>query len=128
MAEDQPKLESLKLLRESTAWMVGVQTAIFGFLVTLLNAGTLELGSPLIKGSVAAFCLSIVCAGIVLGALPWLPSRDGLPDKIRQAPIVDWPGLRVLTIGRMSLLQLLVFVAGIALLVAAVYLGHLGPG
>ena len=127
MSDDQPGLESLKLLRETTSWMVGVQTLIFGFLITLLNAGTLALDSPWIKGAVAAFCLSIVCAGIVLGTVPWLPGRDNLPKKIRRAPIVDWPGLRIFTIGLFSLLQLGAFVAGIGLLLAAVMGGDLGP-
>lgn len=66
--------------------MVGVQIAILGFLITLLNAGQLRLGSDLIKGAVTAFGVSIVCAGIVLGAIPWVlvrePPVDASPKRL----------------------------------------------
>ena len=53
MTDDERTLESLKLLRASSAWMVGVQTAIFGFFIKLLNAGQLKCGSLLIKDAQA---------------------------------------------------------------------------
>lgn len=120
MTDDERTLASLKLLRESSAWMVGVQTAIFGFLVTLLNAGNLALGSSLIKGALIAFLLSIVLAAVVLGAVPWVLRWEKLPVPVRKAPIVDWPVLNRITIGVVSSLQYASFVGGIGLLAAAI--------
>jgi len=119
MTDDERTLASLKLLRESSAWMVGVQTAIFGFLVTLLNARNLALGSYLIKGALIAFLLSIVLAGVVLGAIPWVLKSEKPPLPVSKAPIVDWPVLNKITIGAVSSLQYGSFVAGIGLLGAA---------
>lgn len=45
MTDDEKVLESLKLLRGSSSWMVGVQTVILGFLITLLRTDQLKLGS-----------------------------------------------------------------------------------
>ncbi len=126
MTDDERTLEALKVLRESSAWMVGVQTAIFGFLITLLNAGQLKLGSFFIKGSVAAFALSIVCAGVVLGAIPWVVNRKPVPASVRDAAIADWPVLKKVRMGWVSGLQYLAFVMGIICLAAAVMRGHFG--
>lgn len=126
MTDDERSLESLKLLRESSAWMVGVQTAIFGFLITLLNSGQLKLGSLLIKGAVTAFGLSIVCAGIVLGAVPWVLTRQPIPSSIRCAPIANWPLLNKVSIGWLSGLQYLAFVVGIVSLASAVIWKQIG--
>ena len=120
MTDDERILESLKLLRESSAWMVGVQTAIFGFLITLLNAGHLKLGSVLIKGAVTSFGLSIVSAGVVLGAIPWALNRKPVLSSIRNAPIANWPLLKRISIGWASGLQYSAFVTGIVFLTAAV--------
>ena len=126
MTDDERTLESLKLLRESSAWMVGVQTAIFGFLITLLNAGQLTLGSFLIKGSVTAFGLSIVCAGVVLGAVPWVLSRKIMPSPIQRAPIADWPIINKISIGLVSGIQYIAFVAGLVSLASAVIWKQVG--
>jgi hypothetical protein len=126
MTDDERTLESLKLLRESSAWMVGVQTAIFGFLITLLNAGQLELGSVLIKGAVTAFGLSIVCAGVVLGAIPWVLNRKPLPASTHNAPIADWPLINHIPIGWASGLQYLAFVVGLVCLASAVIWKQIG--
>jgi hypothetical protein len=120
MTEDERTLESLKLLRESSAWMVGVQTAIFGFLITLLNANQLKLGSFLIKGAVIAFGLSIVCAGAVLGALPWVLNRKPVPTSVRNASIANWPLVKSISIGWASGLQYLAFIVGLIFLTSAV--------
>lgn len=127
MTDDERALESLKLLRESSAWMVGVQTAIFGFLITLLNADKLRLGSYVIKGALTSFLLSIVFAGIVLGALPWVLNRTPVPPSVRGAPIAPWPVLNKVSIGWVSGLQYLAFVVGIVCLAAAVLLRQIGP-
>ena len=126
MTDDERTLESLKLLRESSASMVGVQTAIFGFLITLLNAGQLTLGSFLIKGSVTAFGLSIVCAGVVLGAVPWVLSRKIMPSPIQRAPIADWPIINKISIGLVSGIQYIAFVAGLVSLASAVIWKQVG--
>lgn len=126
MTNDERMLESIKLLRESSAWMVGVQTAIFGFLITLLNAGQLELGSVFIKGSVVAFGFSIICAGVVLGAVPWVPARQPMPQSVQKAPVADWPLIKKISIGTVSGLQYLAFVVGVGCLAAAVILKHVG--
>lgn len=120
MTDDERRIESLRFLRESSAWMVGVQTAIFGFLITLLNAGQLRLGSILVKGAVTAFGLSIVCAGIVLGAIPWVLVREPPVTRVRNAPIAAWPVLKWLSIGWTSGVQYAAFVLGILCLAAAV--------
>jgi hypothetical protein len=112
MTDDERRLESLKFLRESGVWMVGVQTLILGFLVTLLGADQLALGSPLIKGAAAAFGISIVCAGIVLGLIPWVVAR--------QSP------MSLVKIGWMSGVQYVAFVVGIVLLAAAILLKQVG--
>ncbi|WP_444895866.1 hypothetical protein ACJJI5_03410 [Microbulbifer sp. EKSA008] len=126
MTEDERTLESLKLLRESSAWMVGVQTAIFGFLITLLNSGQLKLGSFLIKVAITAFGLSIVCAGIVLGAVPWVLSRKSMPSSVQQAPIADWPLVNKISIGWVSGFQYLAFVIGLVSLGSAVIWKQIG--
>ena len=126
MTDDERTLESLKLLRESSAWMVGVQTAMFGFLITLLNADQLKLGSFLIKGAVTAFGLSIVCAGVVLGAIPWALNREPLLASIQNAPIANWPLVNRISIGWASGLQYLAFVAGLVLLASAVIWKQVG--
>ncbi|WP_445359096.1 hypothetical protein [Microbulbifer sp. ANSA005] len=126
MTEDERTLESLKLLRESSAWMVGVQTAIFGFLITLLNSGQLKLGSFLIKIAITAFGLSIVCAGIVLGAVPWVLSRKSMPSSVQQAPIADWPLVNKISIGWVSGFQYLAFVIGLVSLGSAVIWKQIG--
>ena len=130
MTEDERRLESLKLLRESSAWMVGVQTAIFGFLITLLSAGQLKLSSVLIKGSVISFGFSLICAGIVLGAVPWVLVREPVVKRVRNAPIAAWPIVRQISIGWMSGIQYVAFVLGIVCLAAAVWTGQIGvsPG
>lgn len=126
MTDDERSLAALQLLRESSAWMVGVQTAVFGLLVTLLNAGRLSLGSYLIKGALVAFLVSIVLAGVVLGAIPWVLNRKPLPGSIRSAPIASWPLLNKISIGVTSSLQYAAFVLGITLLAAALVLGKFG--
>lgn len=126
MTDDERILESLKLLRESSAWMVGVQTAIFGLLITLLNADKLSLGSFLIKGAVTAFGLSIVCAGVVLGAIPWTLSRKPVLTSVRDAPIANWPIINNISIGWTSGLQYLAFVVGLVFLAAAVIMKRIG--
>ena len=126
MTDDERTLESLKLLRESSAWMVGVQTAIFGFLITLLNAGQLKLGSILIKGAVTAFGASIVCAGVVLGSIPWVLSSNPLPAPVRNAPVANWPVIKGISIGWVSTLQYLAFVVGLVCLAAAMLGKQLG--
>ncbi len=126
MTDDDRTLEALKLLRESSAWMVGVQTAIFGFLISLLSDGNLALGSYFIKGAVIAFVFSILCAGIVLGAVPWVITRKPLIFPIRQAPVADLPMLRGITIGMTSGLQYCSFVIGLICLSLAVMLKQVG--
>lgn len=126
MTDDERTLESLKLLRESSAWMVGVQTAIFGFLINLLSSGQLGLGSFLIKGAVMTFGLSIICAGVVLGAIPWILSRKPLVPVIRRASIANWPLINRISIGWVSGLQYLAFVLGLILLASAVILKQIG--
>jgi len=126
MTDDERTLESLKLLRESSAWMVGVQTAIFGFLITLLNAGQLKLSSFLIKGAVTAFGLSIVCAGVVLGAIPWALNRKPVVTSIRSAPIANWPVINRISIGWASGIQYSAFVVGLVCLASAVISKQVG--
>ena len=96
--------------------MFGVQTAIFGSLIHLLSSEQLKLGSLLIKGAVSAFGLSIVCAGVALGAIPWTLNRKPVLTSIRTAPIADWPFVNRISIGWVSGLQYLAFVVGSAVL------------
>jgi hypothetical protein len=126
MTDDERTLASLKLLRESSAWMVGVQTAIFGFLITLLNADKLRLGSYLIKGALIAFLLSIVFAGVVLAAIPWVLDRKPVPTSMRGAPIAALPLLSRISIGWVSSLQYSAFVIGVVCLAAAVIMRQIG--
>lgn len=110
--------------------MVGVQTAIFGFLITLLSAGQLKLSSLFIKAAVISFGFSLICAGMVLGAVPWVLVREPVVTFVRKAPIAEWPILRKLSIGWMSGLQYGAFVFGVVCLAAAVWTGQIGvsPG
>jgi hypothetical protein len=126
MTDDERTLESLKLLRESSSWMFGVQTAIFGYLITLLQANKLMLGSFLIKGAVTAFGLSIVCAGVVLGAVPWVLNRKPVPTSFRNAPIANWPLVKGVSIGLASGLQYSAFVVGLVCLASAVIWKQIG--
>jgi hypothetical protein len=126
MTDDERTLESLKLLRESSSWMVGVQTAIFGFLITLLSSGQLKLGSFLIKGAVTSFGLSIICAGVILGAIPWVLNRKPIVLSIRAAPIANWPIINKISIGWISGLQYIAFVVGLICIASAVILKQVG--
>lgn len=112
MTDYEQTLESLKLVRESAVWMVGVQTVLIGFLVNLLGARQLALSSGYIKGAAYAFAASIVCAGIVLGVIPWILARR------RRAALVG--------VGGLSGLQYLAFIAGVVLLAIAVRQGEFG--
>lgn len=106
--------------------MVGVQTAISGFLIHLLGSEQLKLGSLLIKIAVSAFGLSIVCAGVELGAIPWTLNRKPVLTSIRTAPIANWPLVNRISIGWVSGLQYLAFVVGLVCLACAVILKQIG--
>lgn len=126
MTDDQRTLESLKLLREASAWMFTVQTAIFGILVALLKEGKVPEGNFLIKGSVTAFGISIICAGVVLAAVPWVLNRNPVPASIQSAPIADLPLLKNISIGWTSGLQYLLFIVGLLFIASAVIAGKIG--
>jgi len=126
MTDDDRMLESLKFLRESSGWMVGVQTAIFGFLISLLSSGQLMLGSFYIKSAVTLFGFSIILAGLVLGAVPWVLNRQTIPKSIRQAPIIDFPLLKHISLAWVSAAQYTAFVAGVISLSMAVILHQIG--
>ena len=60
------------------------------FLISLLSADQLKLESLLIKGVANAFGLSIVCAVVVLGDIPWALNRKPVLTSIQSAPIANW--------------------------------------
>ena len=86
----------------------------------------LRLGSDLIKGAVTAFGVSIVCAGIVLGAVPWVLVREPPVTLVRNASIVAWPLLSWLSFGWTSGVQYGAFIVGIVFLVGAAWTGKIG--
>ena len=126
MNNDERVLESLKLLRECSSWMVGVQTAIFGLLVTLLNANKIQLGSFYIKGSVIAFSLSIIFSGLVLTSIPWLLNRTPLTLNVYKMVIFNRKVLDRLSIGLISALQYMCFVVGLMCLALSILFKQIG--
>ena len=106
--------------------MVGVQTAIFGLLVTLLNANKIQLGSFYIKGSVIAFSLSIIFSGLVLTSIPWLLNRTPLTLNIYKMVIFNRKVLDRLSIGLISALQYMCFVVGLMCLALSILFKQIG--
>ena len=121
------RLAALGFLREWSVWMVGVQTVLLGFLVSLLSRNQIALGSYYLKGAVVCFGLSIALAACVLGALPSISQRlPGREHGIYQFAVVDFPLLRRFRLGGLAFLQHLFFFLGLLGLILAILMRQIG--
>jgi hypothetical protein len=70
-------VEAAKLVKEWSVWMVAVQTALIGFLVTKSNSldASLELS---VQVALGCFTISVLAAAWILSALPYIVIR--LPE------------------------------------------------
>lgn len=75
-------IEATKLLKEWSVWMVGVQSALIGFLATSTPT---QSGNPTIAINISLVCfaVSVLAAAWVLSALPYVVIRlleEGNPN------------------------------------------------
>jgi hypothetical protein len=115
----QAKLEAIKLIKDWSSWMVGVQTALIGAVMFGKLWGNADRFRTF-HSALVCFTLSIICAGILMGGLPEVVER--IP-QMSSVSVYD----ECLTIGKREILgirfliivQHLLFVAGLLYL-----LGH----
>ena len=121
------RVAALGFLREWSAWMVGVETILLGFLVTLLGDDRLALGSAWLKTAALSFGASMLFAAWVLGGIPSICERLAhRPWSIYRFPVFDLPGLRFMQLRGVAFLQHAFFVLAVAALLAAVWQRQIG--
>lgn len=119
--ETELRLAALRSLKEWSTWLVGLETVLVGFLVSLLSSQQLALGSPYLRGAIICFGFSIISATVLLAAVPSLTERlPAATDGVQRMPLVDVRLLRRVTVGRTSAIQHLLFLAGLIGLLASV--------
>lgn len=107
-------VEASKLVKEFAIWMIAIQSAAIGF---LLSKG-ITPGAPLaFKGSLLVFGVSVVAALLNLGGLPWIVVRlnDVPKPNLYQMPL--GPETGHLSLGVMLWIQEIASVIALALLI-----------
>jgi hypothetical protein len=108
------RIEALRFLKEWSAWMVGVETAILGFLVTLLSRDKLALGSIYIKAAAVCFGASMAFAAWSLGLIPSACERlDRDTSRVYGMRLFDTPALHWIRLGWITFMQHLFFFLGL---------------
>lgn len=121
------QLAGVRLLREWSTWMVGVETALLGFLVSLLSRDMVALGSPYLKGAAICFGVSMAFAACVLGALPSVAEQLGKAERgIYAIALFDIPVVRVIRLGWLAFVQHSFFLLGLCGLIASILQRQLG--
>jgi hypothetical protein len=107
--------------------MVSVETALLGFLVSLLASDRIALGSIYLKGAAVCFGISIALAAWVLGAIPSVSQRlTNDSDSIYRMGLFDIPIMRHLRLGWVTFFQHVFFVLGLLGLITSVLLRQIG--
>jgi hypothetical protein len=119
--ETEIRITALRFMKEWSVWMVGVETALLGFLVSLLSRDMLALGSYYLKGAAICFGLSIAFAAWVLGAIPSISQRlSKETGSIYMLGLFKIPVFRHVRLGWITFLQHLFFLLGLGGLIGAV--------
>ncbi len=119
MNDEQRALEAIKLLKDWSSWMAASAVAIITFLSSQFAASP----TLLTKIATLAFVLSIVSAGWLIGALPWLTINLDITSfrNPYQAPLSSTRGLRSVRVWMAGFAQHLFYVVGVLLLMFAVF-------
>jgi hypothetical protein len=121
------RLAALRFLKEWSTWMVGVETLLMGFLVSLLTGDRITLGSIYLKGAVVCFGISIMIAAWLLGAIPSLSQRLPMATEgIYRMPLFSIFPLKYIRVGWVTFLQHLFFFLGMLGIVASILLKQIG--
>ena len=90
MEKSQAKLESLKMVKEWSSWLIALQTAICAFLWNVLKA--LEIKSWLdffLYFGWFAFSLSLLIATVLVSRLPYM--IENLPESSSDRSVLSEP-------------------------------------
>jgi len=118
--ETELRHAALGFLREWSTWMVGVETVLLGFLVSLLTTDRIILGSIYLKGAAVCFGVSIMFVACLLGAIPSLSQRlRTATDGIYKMPLFTVTPFRYVQVGWATFFQHLFFFLGMLRLVVA---------
>jgi hypothetical protein len=133
---DDPRFESLKLLKEWSSWMVTTEGVMIGFLVNALAkappvgasntaTSTLHLDLVMLQYTILAFASSIAMAAWVLGSLPSISQRlHRGPLQLGAYGIFDLPIVRWIPLCAITFLQHLFFFGGLIALFSALPLSR----
>lgn len=84
-------LEALKLLKDWSVWLVGIQTGALGLIATIANPkSTFVYGGAGAKWTVACLGASIICATWVLAAIPSMAQRAKADSNIHRMRPFEW--------------------------------------
>lgn len=116
---ERVQLEALKLLREWSAWMVAVQTALIG-VGALFPERLPQAGSCCIKLAILCFGISIASAASVLGGIPSIAQRLEGDKSIYDISIFDLKWLKYMPLNRFCLIEHISFLLGLVALIFSV--------
>jgi hypothetical protein len=112
--------ESLKLLKDWSIWMIGVETAILGFLGVMKHTGW-EMNSFLFALTLCVFGGSILCAAWVLSSIPSVTRRLDERLEYSRYKLYDYNWLPAwITLDRVAIAQHVLFGVGIILFVVLI--------
>ena len=104
--------------------MIGVETAILGFLSIIKKLGGI-VDTSLLGATIITFCISILCAAWVLSSIPSVTRRLGQNIKFTNAKLYDYECIPSwLTLDRMAISQHAFFFLGIFLFALVVFLSN----
>jgi hypothetical protein len=107
--------------------MVGVETALLGFLVSLLTSERIALGSVYLKGAAVCFGISIALAAWVLGAIPSVSQRlTHDAGSIYRMGLFAIPIMRHIRLGWITFFQHFFFLLGLLGLITSVLSRQIG--
>ena len=113
------RLEALKLLKDWSVWMVGVETALIGFLGTLdVSKAALAWTSGDIRLILGWLGVSIVFAAWTLSAIPSLVQRKEQTSDLWRMPLYDLPLIREIPFGVITFIQHACFIVAILILIS----------
>jgi hypothetical protein len=121
------RVEALRFLKEWSAWMVGVETAIFGFLVTLLTRDQIALGSIYIKAAAVCFGASMAFTAWSLGLIPSICERlDRDTSGIYSMRPFNAPTLQWMRLGWVAFMQYVFFFLGLFSIILSLLYKQIG--
>ena len=121
MTKEQLAIESLKLLKDWSIWMVTVQTALLGFLGALPKL-SIVVNKTLLRLTVALFTISILLAAWVLSSIPSVVRRIDNCFNYVDAKLYDINWLPAwLTLNCVAIFQHLAFAIGMIFFAIGIY-------